>query len=211
MESKNQKSKVLNIMFIGEQNVGKTSLINTFLANNNDNNYKIETPVKTTRADYFQKSLSLYDSVIKLKLWDTAGGLDAINSNRPFFKYAHCIILVASVDNKASIANINLWIQEIALSISKDISILFFLNKTDIEQSDWCFTKDEIQGKIKDFPKLDYYELSTNDRKSIISVFNSFIKKLNENINEVALEHHIFALDKESNSMSNTKSGKCCK
>jgi len=55
------------VVFLGEQSVGKTSLLTRFLHGSFDQYYQA-----TIGADFVSKTMSLEDRKVKLQFWDTA-------------------------------------------------------------------------------------------------------------------------------------------
>jgi Ras-related protein Rab-6A len=56
------------LVFLGEQSVGKTSLITRFMYDNFDAQY-----AATIGIDFLSKTMYLEDRTVRLQLWDTAG------------------------------------------------------------------------------------------------------------------------------------------
>lgn len=56
------------LVFLGEQSVGKTSLITRFMYDTFDANYQA-----TIGIDFLSKTMYLDDRTVRLQLWDTAG------------------------------------------------------------------------------------------------------------------------------------------
>mmetsp|Transcript_27998 Transcript_27998/g.37930 ORF Transcript_27998/g.37930 Transcript_27998/m.37930 type:complete len:88 (+) Transcript_27998:48-311(+) len=56
------------IVFLGDQSVGKTSLILRFTENTFDSKYQA-----TIGIDFLTKTLFVDDKMVRLQLWDTAG------------------------------------------------------------------------------------------------------------------------------------------
>jgi len=56
------------LVFLGEQSVGKTSLITRFMYDNFDAQY-----AATIGIDFLSKTMYLDDRTVRLQLWDTAG------------------------------------------------------------------------------------------------------------------------------------------
>lgn len=69
------------LVFLGEQSVGKTSLITRFMYDTFDNTYQA-----TIGIDFLSKTMYLEDRTVRLQLWDTAGQVsDALSgSTTPF-------------------------------------------------------------------------------------------------------------------------------
>ncbi|MCP9257427.1 Ras-related protein Rab-6A isoform a [Dirofilaria immitis] len=60
--------KKFKLVFLGEQSVGKTSLITRFMYDSFDNTYQA-----TIGIDFLSKTMYLEDRTVRLQLWDTAG------------------------------------------------------------------------------------------------------------------------------------------
>ena len=56
------------LVFLGDQSVGKTSIITRFMYDNFDRHYQA-----TIGIDFLSKTMYLDDRVVRLQLWDTAG------------------------------------------------------------------------------------------------------------------------------------------
>ena len=66
------------IVFLGDQSVGKTSIINRFMYDTFDPNYQVRRPPPSPRQatigiDFLSKTMYVEDKIIRLQLWDTAG------------------------------------------------------------------------------------------------------------------------------------------
>ncbi|KAJ4294736.1 GTPase Ryh1 [Collariella sp. IMI 366227] len=66
--SYNNPLKKFKLVFLGEQSVGKTSLITRFMYDSFDNMYQA-----TIGIDFLSKTMYLEDRTVRLQLWDTAG------------------------------------------------------------------------------------------------------------------------------------------
>jgi Ras-related protein Rab-6A len=66
--SYNTPLKKFKLVFLGEQSVGKTSLITRFMYDSFDNMYQA-----TIGIDFLSKTMYLEDRTVRLQLWDTAG------------------------------------------------------------------------------------------------------------------------------------------
>lgn len=70
--------KKYKIVFLGDQSVGKTSVILQFTQGSYDNNYtvcihKFTLLQATIGIDFLSKTMYVGDLVVRLQLWDTAG------------------------------------------------------------------------------------------------------------------------------------------
>jgi Ras-related protein Rab-6A len=67
-DSFNNPLRKFKLVFLGEQSVGKTSLITRFMYDSFDNTYQA-----TIGIDFLSKTMYLEDRTVRLQLWDTAG------------------------------------------------------------------------------------------------------------------------------------------
>ena len=67
-DSFNNPLRKFKLVFLGEQSVGKTSLITRFMYDSFDNTYQA-----TIGIDFLSKTRYLEDRTVRLQLWDTAG------------------------------------------------------------------------------------------------------------------------------------------
>ena len=97
MEGKLQISK-FKIIFLGEQSIGKTSIINRF----NDENFNGDVS-STVGIDFIAKTMHLMNNkIIRLQLWDTAGQ-ERFRSLIPgYIRDANVAVIVFDVTNKNS-------------------------------------------------------------------------------------------------------------
>ena len=65
------------IVFLGDQSVGKTSLILRFTQDTFDGNYQVSLKATNFKAtigiDFLSKTMYVDDKMVRLQLWDTAG------------------------------------------------------------------------------------------------------------------------------------------
>ena len=61
------------LVFLGDQGVGKTSIITRFMYDSFDKNYQA-----TIGIDFLSKTMYLEDRTVRLQLWDTAGSITNI-------------------------------------------------------------------------------------------------------------------------------------
>merc|ERR1740129_524814 len=96
------------VIFLGDQAVGKTSIITRFLYGAFDNVYQA-----TIGIDFVSKILPLQDRTIKLQLWDTAGQ-ERFRSLIPSYlrDTAGCVV-VYDMTCRKTFENVDSWVQEI--------------------------------------------------------------------------------------------------
>ena len=166
------------IILIGDQGVGKTSLVNRFMGYEFQENYAC-----TINADFKIKSLSMDEETgAELTVWDTCGQEKFRAITRQYFKDAHGIVLVYDVNDDNSFRGLSSWLKEIRNNSNKDVSIVLVGNKIDL--NDRKISKEEA-NEFAFKNGLIYYETSSKEGINIDTPFESLakdiIKKIKEN------------------------------
>ena len=184
MEECNFEVKSIKIGLFGDSETGKTSILQTFLG------VELNEDTSNKRAvEKLDKKIKLETGKeIKLIFWDTIGneGYRSVVLNA--IKGAQGIALVFDVTSKKSFDNINLWLNNIKEN-SSDSTLVILGNKTDIEKDKWQVTQEEIDSLVKE-KNLVYYATSSKNSKSLNDCFNylantTYNKELEKKINEI--------------------------
>lgn len=165
-----------NVMIIGDDNVGKTSILERYGTGIFQTEHK-----KTHGIRDYNKEYTLNEKVYLFKLWDTAGQEKFIKSSKAFYKKADCIMIVCAINNKESFTNVTKWIKNIdENSEINSIHIILISNKCDLEDERQVGL-DEIRQKAEEL-QIEYYETSALTGYGIDDSFQAIFKKA---INEV--------------------------
>ena len=135
------------IIILGAQGVGKTSLMERFVAAKFNSQYKA-----TIGADFSTKDVVVGDEVVTLQIWDTAGQERYQSLGTAFYRGADACVLVYDVSEAASFAKLETWrttfIQSADIKDAKDFPFVVLGNKSDMEQAkqvvlpgavqEWC-------------------------------------------------------------------------
>ena len=151
----------IKIGLLGDEKVGKTSIINSFF----DIEFK-EDYINTIGNDRFKKMQHLDDGEeVKLTIWDTAGQERFLSMSLKTVRFVEGIILVFDATNRKSLYNIKGWLSEIKENFNNQIIILFG-NKVDVDKEKWSLNEKEIESFAKK-KNLEYFEISAKNRKGI--------------------------------------------
>ncbi|KAG7225773.1 hypothetical protein INR49_014424 [Caranx melampygus] len=145
------------LVFLGEQSVGKTSLITRFMYDSFDNTYQA-----TIGIDFLSKTMYLEDRTIRLQLWDTAGqerfrslipsyirdsaaavvvrlqlwdtaGQERFRSLIPsYIRDSTIAVVVYDITNLNSFQQTSKWIDDVRTERGSDVIIMLVGNKTDL-------------------------------------------------------------------------------
>ena len=111
-QSNNSTSlKTSKVIFMGNANVGKTSMINAWIENNSQ---KGKNQPRTNVMEDFTKQMEVTDDAgakhqLRLNIWDAAGEGGVHNLAHLFLKEAKVGILCYAIDNKNSFDQMNEW------------------------------------------------------------------------------------------------------
>eukprot|EP00743_Colponemidia_sp_Colp-15_P000386 GILK01000443.1.p1 GENE.GILK01000443.1~~GILK01000443.1.p1 ORF type:complete len:211 (-),score=34.80 GILK01000443.1:365-997(-) len=115
------------LVFLGDQAVGKTSIITRFMYDTFDNNYQA-----TIGIDFLSKTMYLEDRTVRLQLWDTAGQERFRSLIPSYIRDSSIAVVVFDITNRASFLNTSKWIEDVRTERGNDVIIMLVGNKTDL-------------------------------------------------------------------------------
>ena len=113
-------SDTLKVVFLGESDVGKNSIILKLISDSG-----VFDPDMSSSAQFITKTIELKDinKVIKFDIWDTAGQERFRSISKIFYNDANAVILVYDITNKKSLEEIQkYWYNQILEYSPKDIN-----------------------------------------------------------------------------------------
>ena len=205
MNPENPKYKLI---FLGDQSVGKSCILNRFL-----NDTFIEDYQATIGLDFQSKNVQIDNQDIHLLLYDTAGQ-EKFRSLIPMYtRDANIIILVYDISNRDSFTNLTHWLKDLTNVNMEEVILCIVANKIDLvdkrvvtneegqkfaDEHDFIFQ--EISAKTGDgFSDLFYKQLF----EKIRTKFRPSGQQPASEINDIK-----FNIDQEENRSSPKK--KCC-
>uniref|UniRef100_A0A671LVR5 Ras-related protein Rab-6B-like n=1 Tax=Sinocyclocheilus anshuiensis TaxID=1608454 RepID=A0A671LVR5_9TELE len=117
------------LVFLGEQSVGKTSLITRFMYDSFDNTYQA-----TIGIDFLSKTMYLEDRTVRLQLWDTAGQERFRSLIPSYIRDSTVAVVVYDITNVNSFQLTSKWIDDVRTERGSDVIIMLVGNKTDLEE-----------------------------------------------------------------------------
>ena len=160
------------IIFIGDVNVGKTTIINRIQGNDFEERYDA-----TIGIDFCLKIIKHNNNEIKLQMWDTAGQEKYRGLIPSYIRNSSMIILVYDVTSKKSFENIPKWIDFIQ-SIEKTKMVICG-NKIDLNNNR-VITDDmanELKNKYMDMDIL-HFEVSAKNNSNMNDMFYEVVANL---------------------------------
>lgn len=160
------------LVFLGEQSVGKTSLITRFMYDTFDSAYQA-----TIGIDFLSKTMYLEDRTIRLQLWDTAGQERFRTLIPSYIRDSAVTIIVYDLTNRISFENVNRWIEDVRAERGNDVIIFLVGNKTDAAQEKRQVSVEEGEGKAKQLGCL-FIETSAKQGHNVKALFNRIAQAL---------------------------------
>ncbi|KAL4334026.1 hypothetical protein GQ457_07G004480 [Hibiscus cannabinus] len=115
------------LVFLGDQSVGKTSIITRFMYDKFDITYQA-----TIGIDFLSKTTYLEDRTVRLQLWDTAGQERFRSLIPSYIRDSSVAVIVYDVANRQSFLNTSKWVEEVRSERGSDVIIVLVGNKTDL-------------------------------------------------------------------------------
>ena len=174
-ENKNDTENYkLKIIVVGDESVGKTSIIHRFCNGEFLDEYK-----NTICLDYLTKNIMIDNISFRLIVWDTTGSEKFRSISKSYYKSSAFAIIVYDISRKNTLENVINYIEDIKQYNGEDIYIILVGNKKDLE-------KREVSEKEgKEFAKkygLKYFETSAKNGYNIEEIFIDSCIKVNKKI-----------------------------
>lgn len=122
------------VIILGSSGVGKTSLMERYVASRFSAQYKI-----TVGADFSTKDVTVDGELITLQIWDTAGQERFQSLGVAFYRGADACVLVYDVTDAASFSKLDSWRDEFVrcadIKDPRDFPFVVIGNKADIDAS----------------------------------------------------------------------------
>lgn len=181
--------KKYKIVFLGDQSVGKTSLITRFMYDTFD-----ETYAATIGIDFLSKTMYLEEGkTIRLQLWDTAGQERFRSLIPSYIRDSHVAVICYDITNKKSFDNLDKWIKDVKLERGDDVIIVLVGNKLDLASDKRQVSLDDVeQLQIKIGAKF-FIETSTKANHNVKLLFKKIAQSLpdfNQESNDKANDDH---------------------
>ena len=174
-EKINAKIQNNMVVWLGDQEVGKTKIVNQKIYNKFDGKYQATIGVDYS---YYTTGIPQADPPqnIKLHLWDTAGQETFRTLSLNYCKTADVIVIVYDITNKTSFDNIQeKWLEPARKQATKDAVYFLVGNKTDL--NDKRKVTEEEAKKFANKNNMIFFEVSAKTGDNIKELFEGIAKK----------------------------------
>jgi small GTP-binding protein len=160
--------KKIKITIVGNQSVGKTSILFSFL---DKNVHKTRT---TLGIDFFTKGLSIGQDRLNITLWDTAGAERFRALSSQYLRDSDIIIIAYDLSKR--ISNIPYWMRQVEQHKPKVVGILG--NKTDLTKMNTEDLHDMLYPWTRQNWKVFTGTCSSRDSNSVKKFFRKCLKEV---------------------------------
>jgi small GTP-binding protein len=192
----------IQIMLIGDSNVGNTSILKRFCQNTFNKSY-----ISSIGIDFEIKYIKIGGKTINLQIWDTAGQERFRVIARQYFNKSDGFVVVYDITNEKSFEDISNWIEQIKELASSDNNYIIMGNKCDLED-DREVDKEKGEDLSKKY-NCQFFEASAQNGKNIENSLLCLAKNILKDDNFISSSRRGSQIDKQSFSINN-KRRKCC-
>jgi len=160
------------LVFVGDSNVGKTSIISRFMYDHFDSNYDA-----TIGIDFLAKTHTVGDKTVRLQLWDTAGQERFRSLIPSYIRDSSVAVVVYAIDSVESFQAVDKWVEEVRKEREQEVMIFVVGNKTDLAPSGRRVSTRDGEGKAKELQAL-FIETSAKDAYNVNELFNQIAQHL---------------------------------
>lgn len=159
------------LVFLGEQGVGKTSIITRFMYDTFDTNYQA-----TIGIDFLSKTMYLEDRTVRLQLWDTAGQERFRSLIPSYIRDSSAAVVVYDITVRTSFLSTDKWIDDVRAERGQEVVIFLVGNKTDNEDKRQV-SKEEAQQKATELG-AQFIETSAKTGSAVKTLFRTLAQAL---------------------------------
>lgn len=181
-----EATRRVKILMLGDSGVGKSSLIMRWTLDTFSPSL-----VSTVGVNFKSRKVTIYNELIQVQVWDTAGQEQFHKITTSYYKGAQGIMLVYDVTDPSSLANIEYWIKNIKSHASDTVQVALIGNKTDLRNNSnssvtsksVCDTErgEEIAHKFG----IPFFETSAKESNNVDIAFLTLVEHIVENGNTV--------------------------
>ena len=156
------------IIFLGDQYVGKSSILNRFYQGKFEEDYQA-----TIGLDFHSKNVNINGTPVRLLLYDTAGQEKFKSLIPMYIRDANIILVVYDITNKDSFTHTDHWVNETKDLKREDAIFVLIGNKIDLESNRLVATKEaEDYATEKGFL---FFEVSAKTGDNVDELFEKKI------------------------------------
>ena len=166
---------IYKLIVIGDPAVGKTSLINRFIQDQFESEYK-----ETIGTNIVKKVVKLEKDIVNFTIWDIAGQERWTDMRQVYYKGAAAAMIVYDVTRKITFQHVeNYWFPDLKNFVEvKQIPLILIANKNDLPKN--LLRVDSIQGEqlASQVGALKFVEASARTGHNVDEAFTYMARTL---------------------------------
>ena len=159
------------LVFLGDQSVGKTSLLSRFMYDKFDTQYKA-----TVGIDFMSKTMYLPDRTIRLQLWDTAGQERFRTLVPSYIRDSNVAVVVYDITDPKTFEAASKWIEDVQAERQGQALIVLVGNKSDLV-NERMVSKEEGEEKARQVVAI-FKETSAKQGQNVKPLFKKIATEL---------------------------------
>ena len=161
----------LKYIIVGNQAVGKTSIIYRFT----ENKFNPQCDA-TVNLEFSNKNIKVKDKIYRIRLWDAVGQESFQLISRGYYKHVVCALVVYDITKRESFNDVSNWMKECRNNGPSTISLVLVGNKIDLENE-----RQVSHEEGEEFAKKNnmlFFETSALSGKNIDLLFNDSVEAI---------------------------------
>eukprot|EP00299_Pterocystis_sp_00344_P017056 c8555_g1_i2.p1 GENE.c8555_g1_i2~~c8555_g1_i2.p1 ORF type:complete len:324 (+),score=76.43 c8555_g1_i2:43-972(+) len=163
------KPETVNIILIGDTEVGKSSILLRFADDGFNPSF-----ITTIGIDFKVKTVEIYGKPVKVRVWDTAGQDRFRNITASHYRGANGIFFVFEITNERALENIMSWVHHAQQHSSDSIIKALVCNKVDLSMKRVVHYDNAQQ--VADVLGAKYFQLSGRSGMGIEEAFTETVR-----------------------------------
>jgi small GTP-binding protein len=165
------------VIFVGDSNCGKTSLINRFTSSSFNSNYKT-----TFGVDFESKYFEVLDAEYNVGLWDVPGDERFKMIVQSYYKSANVIVIVFDLTRPSTLVNATKWMKETLAANLKSDPIRFLVGaKSDLLSKKTLEGLEAHANLVAQELDAEYFSVSSKNGSEVYNLFKRFTALAFEN------------------------------
>ena len=161
------KEPIFKVVFIGDQGVGKTSLITRYATSAFKTDY-----LPTLGANIVAKEVSVEGRIVTLILWDIAGQERFSGVRDKYYNGASIAAVVYDISAHSTLKNVKIWLNDVKSYAPKNIPVVLVGNKIDLPNR--AVTKEEGEELAEEIRAV-FLETSAKTGEDVRKLFEKLL------------------------------------
>ncbi|CAK94311.1 unnamed protein product (macronuclear) [Paramecium tetraurelia] len=178
MNKSQQAQEVYKIILVGDQGVGKSSILLRYTKDLFQRDYNV-----TIGLEFASKKVTIQDTALTLQIWDTAGQEAFRSIARSFYRNSAAIIIVFKLTSRESFLSVPGWVKDIQDNSDQGVVISMVGNMSDLE-AERTVSNEEARQKAMEYNAL-YFETSAATGQNIDDIFINTLEKVSQQNNPI--------------------------